>query len=539
MITKYSIIRPVGFASVLALSLAGQTALAQTAPPPDLPALPSLPAAGSAAPAALPRTKPLMTTIGMDPVQPDFGAEADMVSTIGAETNALPPKKWNRSAHGFFRAPMLVGLGPKNDGSEGAEIHSPPRVVGRTSDQWEYIGLTPSPTATLYLSAENKNVKGTLVLAATTFFDTGYSNLDQMGGVSQAYLTLRVPDLFGNRGGVAWNVGSFSNRYGAAGPNQGSTGYYGTHLFGRTHVAGYSVTADYDLTDSIRIVAEQGFGNKLEVVPWAPLADNPPDVDYLPEQGPVPQGSNFLHHAHLALEVGDALTVRGHHMVSFSPNDRGPVGVESEPAQLSVYGGEVHLDHETAGHGYIGYSRTDAVDVLPLSNALQVVHGGTGLDFARTFFPTDANDPGRPEDTGTVDSVLGQYILRLRPLLGKAEGGPDAALSVYGMFNHATTPTGFEQDRLKVGAELQVSPLPAVSIGGRFDQVMADGGDTDFAHQAISPRLIIHTDFMSREYVILNYTHYILGDNVRPSRPYEALAKPDPDMFTLSALVSF
>lgn len=527
----------IGFA---ATSLGG-VAMAQEAAPAasTAPALPALPPRGASKPIELPRQKSLKATIGMDPVQPDFGAEADLISTIGDADEALPPKKWNRSVHAFFRAPMAIGVGPRNDGTEGSELHSPPRVPGRTSNQWDYIGLTPSPTGTLYLSAENKNVKGTLILAATTFFDTGYANLDQMGGVSQAFVTLRAPDLFGKKGGIAWNVGSFSHRYGAPGPHQHSTGYYGTHLFGRTHVAGYTITADYDVTDDVRVVLEQGLGNKLEVVPWIPLGDNPPDVDYLPDQGPVPQGSNFLHHFHAQVELGDSFTLAGHYMESFSPNDRGPVGVPAPRASLTVFGGEARYDGDKAGHAYVGYSRNDADQILPLSNALQTVYGGTGYDFAQTYFPASATDPDVPEDTGTVDTVLGQYTHRLRKLMGWSEEGPDLAMALYGMYAHVKTPTGFAQDRVKFGAELEYSPFSIISFGSRFDQVMNDGGNAAYAYQAVSPRMIIHTHFMSREYVILNYTHYFYGDSVRPAYPYEEMASPDPDLFTLTALVAF
>jgi hypothetical protein len=118
---------------------------------------------------------------------------------------------------------------------------------------------------------------------------------------------MKAPDLFAGRGGLAWTVGSFSNRYGTAGPEQQSSGYYGTYLFGRTHVAGESLTADIDLNDKMELILEHGFGAKLEVVPWInPGATVPgPMAPYLPDQGPVPQGSTYVHHAHAALQMSN------------------------------------------------------------------------------------------------------------------------------------------------------------------------------------------------------------------------------------------
>ena len=158
-----------------------------------------------------------------------------------------------------------------------------------------------------------------MILAASTLYDSGYKDLDQMGGFSQAYVTLKAPNLFGNAGGIAWTVGSFSNRYGTAGPNQNSSGYYGTYLFGRTHVSGEALTADIDFSPDVELILEHGVGAKLEVVPFIPISKNPPIAPYLPDQQPVPQGSNYVHHAHAALVINDTLRIAGHYMTSWTP----------------------------------------------------------------------------------------------------------------------------------------------------------------------------------------------------------------------------
>jgi len=63
------------------------------------------------------------------------------------------------------------------------------------------------------------------------------------------------------------------------------------------------------------------------------------------------------------------------------------------------------------------------------------------------------------------------------------------------------------------------SPIPEISVGGRFDRVLPDGPDTSAAYSALSPRVIIHTKFLSREYVILSYTRFFLGEEAYPSFP--------------------
>ena len=47
---------------------------------------------------------------------------------------------------------------------------------------------------------------------------------------------------------------------------------------------------------------------------------------------------------------------------------------------------------------------------------------------------------------------------------------------------------------------------------------MPDGQNADVAYTAVSPRFILHTNWLSREYVILNYTHYTYGSEVQSSQ---------------------
>jgi hypothetical protein len=493
----------------------------------------------------------------MEPTAPDFGSEADLISTADEEVPAAKSKKWAYSLRGFLRAPARVGLGPRNDGRIGHELHGPPRMTGATSNEWNYIGLAPGPSVSLYATVGNPRVTGNLILAANTLYDSGYKNLDQQGGISQAYVTMRFPDLFPGRGGLSWNVGAFSNRYGTAGPSQNSSGYYGTYLFGRTHVAGETLTADIELSDDLNLIVEDGLGAKLEVITYViPVPGNtsmpatPPTAPYLPSQGPVPQGSNFLHHAHAALLYSDWLRITGHYMTSWTPNDNrfttaaaSPVGPDGK---MTIFGGEVHADGK-AGSLYVGYSNIKATQILSLSDGVQVIHGSGGAGFKQNYFRPlppgwSETSPEPRDDSGTVQTVLFQYILKLAPLMGYPARGRDLSLALYSMFNHIegdNFSVPLKLDRIKFGAEAMVSPIRFLSAGLRFDRAQPNGTDSTYSYSAISPRVIVHTNWLSREYVIINYSHYFLGSNTRPSSPYEMITRPDPDLFMVSAVMSF
>jgi hypothetical protein len=509
--------------------------------------------------------------VGLAPTAPDFGSEADLISTADQEAASARPKKWTYSLKGFLRAPMRVSLGPRLDGSAAHQLHSPPHTPGTTVDDWYYAGLTPSPSASLYLTVGNANVSGTMIIAASTLYDSGYKDLVNMGGFSQAYVTMKAPDLFGGRGGLAWTVGSFSNRYGLAGPDQQSSGYYGTYLFGRTHVAGEALTADIDLADNLELVVEDGFGAKLEVVPFVnPGGTIPaPTAPYLPDQGPVPQGSTYVHHAHAALLLDNWLRVGGHLIMEWSPNDfctpgspgsqlpQDCPGTPAPASKLNIAGGDIHADSPRFGNAYLGYSHVSASSILYLSDGVQLLHGTTGYVFKNNYFGylapvVSANAPLTPRnDTGTVDTVLFQYIAHAASLFGYPPNGRDVALALYGMINHIeytdmSSGQMVKQDRFKYGAELQAAPFRYMWLGARFDRVQGDGSNAAFTYTAISPRVIIHSNWLSREYFIIDYSHYMVGSRIQPSPTYNASdlmfptsTKPDTDLFMLSAVLSF
>jgi hypothetical protein len=519
------------------------------------------------------RANQQLTTVGRHPASVDFGAEADLVSSVGRDKPPLENRRWTYAMRGFFRAPMRVGIGPETGKDTGSQLHSPPRIVGLNSDEWNTAHLAPGGTGQIQLAVQNNKVEGHVIIAGDTFVDAGYPHLDKMGGFSQVWVTLKFPDLFGMTGGLAVNAGAFSERFGMAGPYGQSSGYYGTYLFGRTHVAGESIVADLDVSEDMRLVLEHGIGAKVEVVPYR--RTNPPVAPYLPDQGPTPQGSNFLHHAHAALHYSDWLSVGAHYLTSWTPDDNKVVTPDpAQESRLTVVGAEVHTDHRVAGHGYIGFSHTDAKRLIPLSDALQVIHGSTGIIFKENYFGRlsdfvagnvnglrggyEAN--GR-DDSGTVQTLLFQYIVRAAPILDWAQPGPDVSLAVFGMMNHIEaekydfngtirmTPYDFVQDRFKFGAELQVAPIDILSLGLRFDRVMPDADEEELAYSAISPRLILHSKFLSREYLILNYSRFFLGDGVRPSEPYRnpaaleephaSITAPDENLVSLTALVAF
>jgi hypothetical protein len=84
--------------------------------------------------------------------------------------------------------------------------------------------------------------------------------------------------------------------------------------------------------------------------------------------------------------------------------------------------------------------------------------------------------------------------------------------------------------------------------------VLPDGPHTAAAFSAVSGRLIFHTSWLSREYIVVDYTRYFYGSEVAASTSYSTQAPtsmvtmqtttmktpaPDPNLVVVSALLSF
>jgi hypothetical protein len=531
----------------------------------------------------------LRITTGAAPTAVDLGSEGDITggglgrsdaSGYGAEgdTYSQVNKGWWYSLKGYVRAPMRLSLGPRDDLSPGLELHSPPRVPGQGSGDWTYLALAPNPDVNLYVTVGNSRVSANVLMSANQIWDAGFMDLDQLGGIAQAYVTLKFPEAFGNRGGIAATVGTFSMRYGNAGPGERSSGYYGTYLFGRFHTTGEDLTADLDLNDHLELTLEHGIGGMLEIAPFnAQQQKN----GYLPTTT-NPQGDTFVHHAHAALAYDDWLRVGLHYLYCWTPGNvpqpAVPLNISIPPSpnvsgHMTSFGGDLHLDGLDMGSGYIGYSHVSVDHGDQLGPALQVVHGTSGTGFRSVYFGRKdvASNFTPTNDSGTVDTVLFQWIFRLSRVFGRAPLGRETTLGLYGMYNYVhspsihtpprgptTNPMGLDEiiheHKFKGGVEVEVQAHKYLNVGLRVDRVQPSIFDRDPTYWAnivqghasgsdafttISPRLIIHTNWKSKELIVVDYTHYFLGPRAYVGSPYSTILKADPNMLAITLLFSF
>jgi hypothetical protein len=330
----------------------------------------------------------------------------------------------------------------------GLQLHGVPRVPGYLYTTWEYTNTVPGPWAQLNFSYGNSRVTGTVIIDSYAQTDGGYRHLQAQQGIDQVFLTMNFPELFGEKGGLIWNLGSFQNRYGAAGKYDG--GMYETYLFGRTHIAGSTWTANlsnFDFAPDWAFTAEGGVGSKIEVVPFTNnafyqiFANYPPppwnsgspyigdrNPDYLPYAGIVPQGSTYLWHAHLGAKWQKYMTFGLHYLFTWTPDDNWhPInsrlvnGSHLSPRRdgpiqgsMGIMGGEVKVDFGAFGWGYLGYSHIDARNIAALADSIEVLHSYGGSQFKQNYFGRSYNGhtgfyTGPQNETGTLNTISAQY----------------------------------------------------------------------------------------------------------------------------------
>lgn len=517
-------------------------------PPPTINLTPTAPA-----PAPASRSGSPDTGVGLSPSAPAIGGGTNLsnkeAATLTPSTGGTADE-WKFDFHGYLRAPLRVSFGPATPlqqpsinnapdsylpGSPppvtGFQAHSTPRVPGMLYTTWEYTNTVSGPWSQLNFSYGNSKVTATVIVDAYNQTDGGYRNLQAQQGIDQAFVTLNFPDLFNDYGGLVWNVGSFQNRYGAAGKYDG--GMYETYLFGRTHQSGETLTATFSNLDARgdwTFTLEHGIGTKMDVVPFlnnanyqvfqnVPIGGNMGSpylsdrtADYLPYAGAVPLGSTFVNHVHVGAKYQKTWTFGAHYIYVWTPDDNwsprnstqldvsDSVPRSQGPIQgsMAIVGPEVRFDGGAYGYGYLGWSHIDARNINALADILEVLHSYGGSQFKQNYFGQTFNQHtgvynGPENETGTVDNIMAQYTFSLGAWNRAPEDwwgdGPDLVLTAFGLLSIVDSkapPIAVAQDasrattwdmstkKLKFGLDGLYTPFSWFGIGGRFDMVMPD-----------------------------------------------------------------
>jgi hypothetical protein len=463
--------------------------------------------------------------LGLDPGALTFGGLV-LPPPPGSQFDTQDLKANQLNYHGFFRAPLRVGIGSGDyvepGVATGAKLHSPPIIVDGSYTNWTYTGDNGGPWTELKLSWGNAKVFGNVSIASYNLTDAGYKDLVAQLGIDMAWVTINQPDFFGDRGGFLLNVGGFGAGYGSAG--RYDAGAYGTYVFGRTHTTGYAISAFYDITDEITLQGEQGFGARLDVTPFDPAA---PMAQWLPYPGPFEQFPTMLHHAHIGATYLDHFRVALHYLTGWT---QAATRAGEPDGRISSYGAEFKMIDTQFGHAFVGLGRINAKEAVRVAGVLEAIHSWEGWSLAENYFGAAS------KGNGNITTLGWEWTFSLATFLRYPESfwgqGPDLVFRTFGMYNRVDgdgDPTfSGATAKLKLGGSLTYTPLSWLGTSFRYDIVQPNMNDSRESFQVISPRLMFRTDFISHEEIVLMYNHYVLGSNVKPNYPYDERMMTNP-----------
>jgi hypothetical protein len=521
----------------------------------DAPASPTAPIPGAApAPPTSPAPAPAADSASSPLPPPVAGTAVDVTGAgpTGAPAptaSPAPGDDWHFFTHGYFRAPLRVGVGHRpscagqnpgtaidgvpcaGPGQSTTNLHSPFVPDDQYLD-WRYTRQWEQAWTEVFLNYGNSHVVGTVGFQAYNFTDAGFNDTNAQLGIAQGFVTV-TPDLGLSNLRVRWKVGSFWEKYGQAG--EYDAGPYDTYLFGRTHQIGESLAADFDVGDFTVKVAH-GIGAKLEQVAagTAPAAGAP--------------GFTLLDHIHAGVAYKKIVDANLHYLVSWAQDAR--VTPTEPDGKIAVVGGEVRLTGGLAGTLYAGYSHVSAEDAAAVGPAIEVIHslggGGhqTGNGLIENYLGPCAKCATADVGTGSIDTVevaynysFGLLYRKLRDPRANFWGdGTDLTLGVFGMYSAVSSkdPDADGVKKLKYGGDLVFRALSWLGFGARADVVQPTSKDPQQAFWEVSPKIILHTAFLTHEEITAQYSHYVDKSGVKPQAPNDG-NPPDEDVFGIKA----
>ena len=493
--------------------------------------------------------------------------------TRGGNESAEASKEWKTDFHGYFRVPFRLGIGsrpaPTTTDTEMAETDTGTRAEGQSATtlhaplipdgqylSWQSTSHNRSDWAEMFFGIGNSWAKATIGIQGYNFTDVSFNDPNTQYGIGQAYVTL-TPDLGYENMRIALKVGAYQDRYGAAGKYD--AGEYDTYLFGRTHVMGETLRADYDINEAWGLWAEEGVGGKR----------------------PDPSSFNnarftMLAHGHLGLNKGNDMQFSTHLLYSWAQEEDRPYNTSKDSTQYAnsivdakdgnmwVAGVDARFDLGAFGYLYGGYSHVGANNALVVGRALEVIHASGGgeyqLGIVDNYFGPGCRaagaDPNVPRTaalagasgpfpecsagTGSVDTVLAQYEFSLTNFLQMSEEGgqkfwgegSDLKIALYGMLNKVKsdykpvdkTIWGATDGNLKVkyGADLQDHATPSITVALRADRLQPNKDVPEQSFSIISPRIVFTSNWVTREQLSFQYSRYVYNQRECVSGPSPA-----------------
>jgi hypothetical protein len=443
--------------------------------------------------------------------------------------------------HGYLQAGLRAGIGSRDEalaGQQQTTMHADPVVPGASFGWFDHTNTVPVPWTQLNFEFGNDVVRATAVLGAWSHSEAddaaGYFQPPSKLGFSDAYLTY-TPHL--DPVGLRVVTGVYSESYGAMAEYH--NGAYGTSLIAAIYGVGASSTLTLPFENEVTTTIEGGFKGDFNRAPPELV------LDQSNEFAPAIEGSTYAAHGPLAFDFDTLVEVTGHGIYTFSQDDRGDELAGRElylgdgerlDGSMLIFGLDARFRLKEWGHLYVGGSQVIGENTLTLSNLVQVLNNGPGRDMTRRYFTYSSGGNGK------LTFVGGQYDLSLGTLLRHPVEfygeGPDLKVSLFGIYGQQENDGDLlpQSDMLKFGTELTYSPFKWMALAGRFDSVMPQLDDSSQNFAVITPKLVFRNDWSNQATLTMQYSGYIMGENVIAKGDERVLNNPneEPDAHLLA-----
>lgn len=457
--------------------------------------------------------------LGMPPYVPRVGALPGGVTPGYAAP--MPSDEWTFRWSGFLSASLQFSENERvvtAGGQSKSVFHVPPQTL---DEYGSFVGTSTMPGQWAQIGFVYGNRSVSANVSMTTWNITDPSTFYQIGSqqfINNAYLAFNLPTISGVR--LRAMTGYFYNAYGVIG--QYGLGMYTNAIVGGVRGVGEDIVGEYDLTDTLTLTLEDGvMGTRNGMAPI--------NVSLTGQNGAgaATWPAAWMHHIHVGFEKRGALTVRArlHYLDNWAQDDRVQSPSDNpttrqinetyiKDGRIHTYGVDANL--ASSVWGYIGAG----VSYVQASNAYLVkgliTFGGDGESLTNRWFGMPSGGTGKLLVAGiNYGASLGKIVSYPVPF---SANGPD--LSINAGFEIASTWTDFGpfdgRVRHKYGADLLYTFLPFMGVGLRADRVVPNSKDSRETFHVIASRLVLKTDWTSRETITLLYARWFYGRDTHP-----------------------
>jgi hypothetical protein len=486
-----------------------------------------------------------------------------------------PPEDWRMEVHGYFRAPMALGIStrPNPDTPSGPPktqiSYAPNRVVDWSYYSFAYTRLQEQDWAELTFHMKKKHVDAAVGWMGYWLAASGFRNPDAAAVPGVASLTLDTDfEVAGRKPNIAFQMGAWW-------PSFGYFEKYDTFTLGRFRQIGEQLKLTVPVNPDLTLELVQGFGTGRDGSFGYGVATNSPLYASTVGADLIAYGNvrlKYKNNVDVSLHANNEWTRDPYLTAAASPTD-GKAYSQAADAHLSVVGAEANLTVPRAGHLWISPSYISVKNGWALGGGggTEVMHAQGGLGIATNYLAW-SDSPSDSTGTGSMFNLGFLYENSLSNVLGQTPRSSkhEVTLNVFGLLADASLDlpatttikqTGSLQPRtsikqFKYGADVSVQALDWLGVMLRGDTVNYDLDNPGYIFSAITTRLTVSSHFLSSESIYLQYSRYIYGDNIKLAGQWPwgsplvagtdviqggtyVGQKPDMDVIKLQATVAF